>query len=111
MSNTRNIFSTVREHDWDEEYDVEIAPFLIGEIPFDHFMYRNSILRVRFNILWLSGGGQICRLPSLRLFMTTVTLERAIAPAAMAGWRSLIMAGTQVTVWSTPAASGTRAAL
>ena len=54
---------------------------------------------------------QIRRLPSLRLFITTVTLDRAIAPAAMAGWRSLMRLGTHETVCNTPAANGTREAL
>ena len=43
---------------------------------------------------------QIRRLLSLKLFITTVTLEMAIAPAAMAGWRSLISPGIQETVGS-----------
>jgi hypothetical protein len=66
---------------------------------------------IKHHVAQVDADGQIRLLPSLRLFMTTVTLERAIAPAAMAGWRSLIMPGTQETVWSTPAANGTRVAL
>ena len=56
-------------------------------------------------------NGQIRLLASRRLFITTVMLERAIAPAAMAGWRSLMKLGTQETECNTPAATGTRATL
>jgi hypothetical protein len=72
---------------------------------------RLLVYPIKHHVAQVDADDQIRLLPSLRLFMTTVTLERAIAPAAMAEWRSLIMPGTQETVWSTPAANGTRVPL